>query len=82
MRSDLSHRQPARGGITTENVDIVADEADGADSGTIAVSAFALELDPNQISPFFVRTFFHRRLEKMRFAGTWLVRCSSLAIDA
>jgi hypothetical protein len=61
VRSDLSHGQRAGGSITTENVNIVADEADGAGSGAMAVSAFALEFGANEISPFFVRAFFHRR---------------------
>jgi len=47
VRSDLSNRQLASGSVTTENVNIVADEADGAGSGAIAVSAFALEFGAN-----------------------------------
>jgi len=47
VRSDLSNRQVASGSVTTENVNIVADEADGAGSGAIAVSAFALEFGAN-----------------------------------
>jgi hypothetical protein len=47
VRSDLSHRQRAGGSVTTENVNIVADETDGARSGAIAVSAFALEFGAN-----------------------------------
>jgi len=81
VRSNLSHRQPAGGSITAENVNIVADEANGTGSGAIAVFAFALELDANQISPFFMRTFFHRRVDKMRPAETLLIRRSFGAID-
>ena len=55
MRSDLFHGQRAGRSVTAENVDIVANQADGADSGVIPASAFALELGENQISPFFVR---------------------------
>ena len=47
VRSDLSDRQRMGGSVTTENVDIVADEADGAGSGALAVSALALELGAN-----------------------------------
>jgi|RhiMethySRZTD1v2_1073278.scaffolds.fasta_scaffold3381532_1 hypothetical protein len=47
VRSDLSHRQRAGASVTTENVDIVAIEADGAASGAIAISAFALEFGAN-----------------------------------
>ena len=47
VRSDLSHRQGARGNVITENVNIVAYEADGAGSGALAVSALALELGAN-----------------------------------
>ena len=47
MRGDLSNRQLARGNVTTENVNIVADEANGAGSGAMAVSAFALEFNAN-----------------------------------
>jgi hypothetical protein len=35
VRSDLSHRQRAGGSVTTENVNIVADQADGAGSGAM-----------------------------------------------
>jgi len=47
VRSDLSHRQGAGGNVITENVNIVAYEADGAGSGAMAVSAFALEFGAN-----------------------------------
>jgi len=47
VRSDFPHRQRGGGSVTTENGDIVADEADGAGSGAMAVSAFALELGAN-----------------------------------
>ena len=47
MRSDLSNRQRAGGSVATENVDIVADETDGARSGAMAVSAFALKFGAN-----------------------------------
>ena len=47
VRSDLSQRQRAGGSVTTENVDIVTDEADGAGSRTVAVSAFALKFGVN-----------------------------------
>ena len=47
VRSDLSHRQRAGGSVTTEDVNIVADETDGARSGALAVSAFALEFGAN-----------------------------------
>ena len=47
MRSDLSYRQRVGGSITTENVDIVADEANRAGSRAMAVSAFALEFGAN-----------------------------------
>ena len=58
VRSDLSQRQRAGGSVATENVNIVADEADRAGSAAMAVSAFALEFNASWISPFFVRTFF------------------------
>jgi hypothetical protein len=54
VRSDLSHRQGAGGNVVTENVNIVAYEADGADSGAMAVSAFPFEFGVNLSSPFFV----------------------------
>ena len=47
MRSDPSHCQLAGGDVTTETVNIIADEADRAGSGAIAISAFALEFDAN-----------------------------------
>jgi hypothetical protein len=48
VRSDLSQRQRAGGSVTTtENVNIVADEADRAGSAAMAVSAFALEFNAN-----------------------------------
>ena len=47
VRSDLFHRQRADRLVTTENVDIIANEADGADSGIISASAFALEFGEN-----------------------------------
>ena len=47
MRSDLSHRQRKGGSVTTENVDIITDKADGAGSGAVAVSAFALKFGTN-----------------------------------
>ena len=47
VRSDLSHGQRASGSVATENVNIVADEADRAGSGALPVSAFALEFGPN-----------------------------------
>ena len=47
VRSDLSHRQPVCGSITTKRVNIVADEADRAGTGAIAVTAFPFELDAN-----------------------------------
>jgi len=47
VRSDLAHRQHLGESVTTENVDIVADEADGAGCGALAVSALALELGAN-----------------------------------
>ena len=66
VRSDFSHRQRARGNITTESLDIVANKTDGTDSGTMAVSAFAFEFDTNQLSPFLVRTFFYRHVNVLR----------------
>ena len=47
VRSNLSHRQRAGGSVTTENVNIVTDKADGAGSRTVAVSAFALKFGVN-----------------------------------
>jgi hypothetical protein len=47
VRGDLSNRQLAGGNVTTENVNIVADEADGAGSTAMAVSAFTLEFNAN-----------------------------------
>jgi len=47
VRSDLSGRQSAGRNVSTENVNIVADEADGASSGALPVSAFALEFGAN-----------------------------------
>lgn len=55
VRGDLFHRQRADRRVTAENVDIVANEADGADSGIISASAFALEFGENQVSPVLVR---------------------------
>jgi hypothetical protein len=47
VRSDLFHRQRADRPVTAENVDIVVNEADGADSGIISASAFAFEFGEN-----------------------------------
>ena len=47
VRSDLSNSQRASGSVTTQNVNIVTDEADGTSSGAIAVSALALEFGAN-----------------------------------
>ena len=47
MRSRLPYRQRAGGKLTTENVNVVADEADGASSAAMTVSAFALEFSAN-----------------------------------
>jgi hypothetical protein len=47
VRSDLSYRQNAGGMVNAENLDIVADEADGASGGAVAISASALELRAN-----------------------------------
>ena len=47
MRSDLSHRQRACGDVATENVNVVADQADRARSGTIPISAYPLEVGAN-----------------------------------
>jgi len=45
--SDLSYRQRSGGKVTTENVNIVVDEADGASSAAMKVSAFTLEFGAN-----------------------------------
>ena len=45
VRSDFSHRQRAGGSVATQNVNIVADETNRADSGAMAISAAALEFD-------------------------------------
>ena len=47
VRGDLSNRQFAGGNVTTENVNIVADEANRAGSAAVTVSTFALEFDAN-----------------------------------
>ena len=47
VRSDLSHSQRPGGKVTAENVNVVIDEADGAGSGAMAVSAFALKFGAN-----------------------------------
>ena len=47
MRSDLSYSQRLGGKVTAENVNVVIDEADGAGSGAMAVSAFALKFGAN-----------------------------------
>ena len=47
VRSNLSNRQLAGGNVITENVNIVAEQADGAGSTAMAVSAFALEFNAN-----------------------------------
>ena len=47
VRSDLSQRQRAGGSVTTENLNIVADEADRAGTAAMAFSAFALEFNAN-----------------------------------
>ena len=65
VRSDLSHRRRAGGSVTTENVDIVADETDGAGSAAIAISALALKFGMNQISPFLAGTFSYRHVNKI-----------------
>ena len=44
MRSDLFHGPRAGRSVSAENFDIIANEADGADSGVIPASAPALEL--------------------------------------
>lgn len=63
VRSDFCNRQHASGKVTAKNVNIIADEADGAGSGALAISPFALEFGANQTSPWFLRTFFHRPCE-------------------
>ena len=47
VRSDLSDRQRLGGSVTTENVNIVAEETDGAGSAAMAISAFALKFGVN-----------------------------------
>jgi len=47
VRSDLSNRQLAGGKLTTENVNIVAYEANRAGSAAVTVSTFALEFNAN-----------------------------------
>ena len=47
MGGDLPNRQLAGGKLTTENVNIVADEANRAGSAALTVSTFALEFDAN-----------------------------------
>jgi len=55
MRSDLFHGPRAGRSVSAENVDIITNQTDGADSGAIPAPASALDLNQNQISPFFVR---------------------------
>ena len=43
MRIHLFHRQHAGGRVIVENVDIITNEADRADSGVIPASAFTFE---------------------------------------
>jgi len=47
VRSDLSHRQRVGGSVTTENVNIAADETDGTRSAAMAISALALKFGVN-----------------------------------
>jgi hypothetical protein len=47
VRSDLSHRQRASGGVAAENFNIVADKAYRARSGAIPISAYALKIGAN-----------------------------------
>jgi hypothetical protein len=47
VRGDLSNRQLAGGNVTTENVNIVANEANRAGSAAVTVSSFTLEFDAN-----------------------------------
>jgi hypothetical protein len=50
VRSDLFHCfhcKRALRRVSAENIDIVANEADGADSGVIPASAFAFGFDEN-----------------------------------
>ena len=47
VRSDLSNRQLAGGNVTTENVNIVADEANRTGSAALTASTFALEFNAN-----------------------------------
>jgi len=47
VRGDLSNRQLAGGNVTTENVTVVAGEANRAGSAALTVSTFALEFNAN-----------------------------------
>lgn len=47
MRNDLFHRQRAGRSVTAANVDVVANQANGADGGVIPASAFALDCGEN-----------------------------------
>jgi len=54
VRSNLFDAQ-ATGRIVAKHIDIVANQANRANSGVIPISAAAFEFDENQISPFFAR---------------------------
>ena len=47
MGSDFFYSQRTGSSVTAESVDIVANEADWADSGVIPASAFAFGFDEN-----------------------------------
>ena len=55
VRGDLFYGDRSHGSVIARNADIVANEANWADSGIIPTSASAFEFDENQISPFLVR---------------------------
>jgi hypothetical protein len=53
LRSEDTNRS-----IAAENIDIIADEADGAGGGVIPASAFAA-FGANSFTPFFMRKLLH-----------------------
>ena len=58
MRRNLLRRQLTGRSVAAENIDVVVDVADGANSGVIPASAFAA-FGANSFTPLFMRKLLH-----------------------
>ena len=58
VRCNFLRSEDTSGSIAAENIDIIADEADGAGGGVIPASAFAA-FGANSFTPFFMRKLLH-----------------------